>query len=49
MSATRVPRRPAASRDGLLQLIRRGASPIRSQRSDIPLDPLIFGTPFRGD
>jgi hypothetical protein len=36
-------------RDGLLTMIRRGASPVRSQRSDIPLDPLIFGAPFRGD
>ncbi len=36
-------------RDNLLGLIRRGASPLRSQRSDIPLDPLVFGTPFRGD
>jgi hypothetical protein len=39
----------AAVRDNLFQVIRRGAAPVRSQRSDIPLDPLIFGTPFRGD
>jgi hypothetical protein len=39
----------AAVRDNLLQAIRRGASPVRSQRMDIPLDPLVFGTPFRGD
>jgi hypothetical protein len=39
----------AGARDNLFQLIRRGASPVRSQRSDIPLDPLVFGTPFRGD
>jgi len=47
----RDPRAPgaAAVRDNLLATIRRGASPVRSQRSDIPLDPLVFGTPFRGD
>jgi hypothetical protein len=39
----------AAVRDQLFQVIRRGAAPIRSQRSDIPLDPLVFGRPFRGD
>jgi len=39
----------AGVRDNLLTMIRRGASPIRSQRADIPLDPLIFGRPFRGD
>ena len=39
----------AGVRDNLLATIRRGASPIRSQRADIPLDPLIFGRPFRGD
>jgi len=39
----------AASRDTLLAMIRRGAAPLRSQRADIPLDPLIFGRPFRGD
>jgi hypothetical protein len=39
----------AGVRDGLLTLIRRGAAPLRSQRSDIPLDPLVFGRPFRGD
>jgi hypothetical protein len=39
----------AAVRDNLFQVIRRGAAPVRSQRGDIPLDPLIFGTPFRGD
>jgi hypothetical protein len=39
----------AAVRDNLLSLIRRGASPVRSQRADIPLDPLVFRQPFRGD
>ncbi len=39
----------AASRDTLLAMIRRGAAPLRSQRADIPLDPLVFGRPFRGD
>ena len=39
----------AANRDNLLGLIRRGASPVRSQRADIPLDPLVFGRPFQGD
>lgn len=39
----------AASRDNLLAMIRRGAAPLRSQRADIPLDPLVFGRPFRGD
>jgi hypothetical protein len=39
----------AAVRDNLFQIIRRGAAPVRSQRGDIPLDPLVFGTPFRGD
>jgi hypothetical protein len=39
----------AATRDTLLAMIRRGAAPLRSQRADIPLDPLIFGRPFRGD
>lgn len=39
----------ASVRDNLMQMIRRGAAPVRSQRGDIPLDPLIFGTPFRGD
>ena len=38
----------AASRDTLLSLIRRGQAPLRSQRSDIPLDPLVFRTPYRG-
>jgi len=39
----------AGVRDNLLAMIRRGASPLRSQRADIPLDPLVFGRPFRGD
>jgi hypothetical protein len=39
----------AATRDTLLAMIRRGAAPLRSQRADIPLDPLVFGRPFRGD
>lgn len=39
----------AGVRDNLFAMIRRGASPVRSQRADIPLDPLVFGTPFRGD
>jgi len=39
----------AQVRDNLLQMIRRGAAPLRSQRADIPLDPMIFGRPFRGD
>lgn len=39
----------AASRDNLLAMIRRGAAPLRSQRADIPLDPVYFGRPFRGD
>ena len=38
-----------ATRDNLLSMIRRGAAPLRSQRADIPLDPLVFGRPFRGD
>lgn len=38
----------AAVRDNLLASIRRGQAPLRSQRSDIPLDPLIFRTPYRG-
>jgi hypothetical protein len=47
----RDPRAPQAAtvRDNLFAIIRRGASPVRSQRSDIPLDPLVFGAPFRGD
>lgn len=39
----------AQVRDQLLATIRRGAFPVRSQRLDIPLDPTVFGTPFRGD
>jgi hypothetical protein len=39
----------AGVRDNLLATIRRGAAPVRSQRADIPLDPLVFGRPFRGD
>jgi hypothetical protein len=39
----------AGVRDNLLAMIRRGAAPVRSQRADIPLDPLVFGRPFRGD
>ncbi len=39
----------AAVRDNLFQIIRRGAAPIRSQRSDIPLDPLVFGVPWQGE
>ncbi len=39
----------AANRDNLLSLIRRGAAPLRSQRADIPLDPTVFGRPYRGD
>ena len=39
----------AGIRDNLLATIRRGAAPLRSQRADIPLDPLVFGRPFRGD
>jgi len=38
----------AGVRDLLLATIRRGQAPLRSQRSDIPLDPLVFRTPFRG-
>jgi hypothetical protein len=38
----------AANRDALLSNIRRGQAPLRSQRSDIPLDPLVFRTPYRG-
>jgi len=47
----RDPRAPqeAGVRDNLMALIRRGASPVRSQRADIPLDPLVFGRPFQGD
>jgi hypothetical protein len=39
----------AGVRDQLMQMIRRGTAPLHSQRADIPLDPLVFGTPFRGD
>lgn len=39
----------AGVRDALFASIRRGAAPVRSQRADIPLDPLVFGRPFRGD
>jgi hypothetical protein len=39
----------AQVRDGLMAMIRRGSFPVRTQRLDIPLDPLTFGTPFRGD
>ena len=39
----------AGIRDNLLSMIRRGAAPLRSQRADIPLDPLVFGRPYRGD
>ena len=39
----------AGVRDNLMALIRRGASPVRSQRADIPLDPLVFGRSFQGD
>jgi len=38
----------AANREMLLASIRRGQAPLRSQRSDIPLDPLVFRVPFRG-
>lgn len=38
----------AQNRDTLLASIRRGASPHRSQRTDIPLDPARFRTPYRG-
>lgn len=38
----------AAIRDQLLATIRRGAAPLRSQRSDIPLDPMVFRSPWRG-
>jgi len=39
----------AQVRDNLLGMIRRGAFPLQAQRPDIPLDPFVFGTPFRGD
>lgn len=39
----------AQLRDNLMATIRRGAFPIRSQRIDIPLDPLTFRPPFQGD
>ena len=39
----------AQARDALLASIRRGAFPLHAQRADIPLDPHVFGTPFRGD
>jgi hypothetical protein len=39
----------AGARDNLLAMIRRGAAPLRSQRADIPLDPVVFRRPFRGD
>ena len=38
----------AGVRDALLASIRRGNAPLRSQRAEIPLDPLVFRTPFRG-
>jgi len=38
----------AANRDTLLASIRRGAAPLRAQRSDIPLDPAVFRSPWRG-
>ena len=38
----------AQNRDTLLAAIRRGASPLRAQRADIPLDPERFRTPYRG-
>lgn len=36
-------------RDAMLAQIRRGAFPLRSQAGTIPLDPTVFGRPFRGD
>ena len=39
----------AGVRDNLLTMIRRGAAPLHSQRADIPLNPGVFRTPFRGD
>lgn len=39
----------AGVRDNLMAMIRRGASPVRSQGASIPLDPLVFRAPFRGD
>jgi hypothetical protein len=38
----------AALRDKLLATIRLGAAPLRSQRADIPLDPTVFRSPWRG-
>jgi len=38
----------AAIRDKQLATIRLGAAPLRSQRSDIPLDPAVFRSPWRG-
>jgi len=38
----------AGVRDTLLSNIRRGQAPLRSQRTDIPLDPLQFRRGFRG-
>lgn len=38
----------AQNRDSLLASIRRGSAPLRSQRADIPLDPAVFRSPWRG-
>ena len=38
----------AAARDKLFAMIRLGAAPLRSQRADIPLDPTVFRSPWRG-
>ena len=38
----------AQNRDNLMASIRRGAAPLRSQRGDIPLDPQVFRSPWRG-
>jgi hypothetical protein len=38
----------AQNRDTLMASIRRGAAPLRSQRGDIPLDPQVFRSPWRG-
>lgn len=38
----------ASNRDSLLASIRRGSAPLRSQRADIPLDPQVFRSPWRG-
>lgn len=38
-----------ADREAMLIRIRRGSSPRHAQSTVVPLDPAVFGTPFRGD